>query len=95
MKNFSFDNIINSIIKLIDMYDYFTSLNCQNISQIFGLNETKLHNLIEQAYNFYASEANGFTEYSKNDKINKNFNTNQVYLIIYAMFLLINLIIIY
>ncbi len=94
--DFSFDNImtflVNSIIKMIDMYDYFTSLNCQNISQILGLNETKLHNLIEQAYNFYTSEANGFTEDSKINKINKNFNTNQVYLIIYAMFLLINLI---
>ena len=77
---------------MIDMYDYFISLNCQQISPILGLNETKLHNLIEQAYNFYASEANGFTEDSKNDKINKNFNTNQVYLIIYAIFLSLNLI---
>ena len=74
------------------MYDYFISLNCQQISPILGLNETKLHNLIEQAYNFYVSDINGFTGKSKNDKINKNFNTKQIYLIIYAVYLSINLI---
>ena len=57
--DFSFDNImtflVNSIIKMIDMYDYFVSLKCQNITTIVGLNETKLQNLIDQAYNLYIS----------------------------------------
>ena len=95
--DFSFDNImtflVNSIIKMIDMYDYFVSLKCQNITTIVGLNETKLQNLIDQAYNLYISNISGFTGEEKLKRVDKNFDSNQIPVIIYSLFLLIFLII--
>lgn len=95
---FSFDNImtflVNSIIKMVDIYHYFISLTCKEITPIMGLNETKLHNLIEQSYNFYISNISGYTGNSKNNKINKNFSSNQLYLVFYSILLIILLLII-
>ena len=95
--DFSLDNImtflVNSIIKMIDMYDYFSSLKCQNISKIIGLNETKLQNLIEQSYNLYISNISGFTGEEKLDRVNKNFASNQIPLFVYCLFLLFFLIV--
>jgi len=62
--DFNFDNIItyliNSIIRIIDRYDYFLENGCREISKELGLNETNLYNLIEQSYYLYNSDINGF-----------------------------------
>ena len=94
---FNFDNIItfliNSIIKIIDRYDYFLENGCKEILTELGLNETNLYNLIEQSYYFYNSDINGFVNKEKRKRINKNFSQTQIPLIIYAVFLFVFLLI--
>ena len=91
--DFNFDNIItyliNSIIRIIDRYDYFLENGCREISKELGLNETNLYNLIEQSYYLYNSDINGFVGKEKTKRINKNFSQTQIPLIIYAVFLFI------
>ena len=91
--DFNFDNIItfliNSIIKIIDRYDYFLKNDCGEISTELGLNETNLYNLIEQSYHLYNSDINGFVKDEKRKRINTNFRQTQIPLIIYAVFLFI------
>jgi len=89
--DFNFDNIItfliNSIIKIMDRYDYFIDDSCKDISKELGLNETNLNNLIEQAYFFYKSNISGFEAKEKRSRINKNFSQSKLPLIIYSIFL--------
>ena len=90
---FNFDNIItfliNSIIKIIDRYDYYLENGCGEIIKELGLNETNLYNLIEQSYYLYISNISGFVGQEKRKRINKNFSQTQIPLISYAVFLLI------
>ena len=89
--DFTLDNlityIITSIIRLMDLYDIFISTDCKEIPKEVGLNETKLHNLITQTYNFYFLNISGYTEKEKLKRINKNFSKNQIPLIVYSIFL--------
>ena len=89
--DFSFDNkitfLINSIIKILDIYDYFSSLSCKEITPILGLNETKLQNLIDQSYNFYFSDLRGFKGKEKLEKIEQKFSGYLLPMIIYSIFL--------
>ena len=89
--DFSFDNkitfLINSIIKILDIYDYFSSLSCKEITPILGLNETKLQNLIDQSYNFYFSDLRGFKGKEKLEKIEHKFSGHLLPMIIYSIFL--------
>jgi hypothetical protein len=79
--DFNFDNIItfliNSIIKIIDRYDYFVENGCGEILKELGLNETNLYNLIEQSYYLYNSDINGFIDKEKIKRINNNFQEYQ------------------
>ena len=90
--DFTFDNImtflVNSIIKVIDQDDYYISLNCKEIPKIVGLNETKLQNLIDQTFNFYISNISGFKGNEKIKKIEKNFYSFPIPLMIISLFLL-------
>ena len=90
--DFCFDNklsfLINSIIKILDIYDYFMASSCRGITPILGLNETKLQNLIDQAYNFYSSNLGGFKGKEKLEKIDKKFSGYLIPLFIYMIFLL-------
>ena len=94
--NFTFDNIITyiitSIIRLMDIYDFFLSKDCKEIPKEVGLNETKLFNLIEQTYNLYNLNVNGFTGKERMKIMNKNFSRKHIPLIIYSIFLLFVLI---
>ena len=90
--DFNFDNIItfliNSIIKILDRYDYFIDNSCKEISKELGLYETSLNNLIEQAYLFYQnSNISGFVDEEKTKRINSNFSQSKIPLIIYSIFL--------
>jgi len=89
--DFNFDNIItfliNSIIKILDRFDYFIDNSCGDIPKELGLNETNLNNLIEQAYYFYNSNISGFEDGEKRKRINKNFSQSSMPLIIYSIFL--------
>ena len=89
--DFNFDNIItfliNSIIKIMDRYDYFIDDSCQEISKELGLNETNLNNLIEQAYFFYTSNISGFVGEEKTKRLNKNFSQSNIPLLTISIFL--------
>jgi len=89
--DFNFDNIItfliNSIIKIMDRYDYFIDNSCGDIPKELGLNETNLNNLIEQSYFFYNSNISGFEDREKKSRINKNFSQSKIPLIVYSIFL--------
>ena len=92
---YNMDNLItffiNSGIKILEKYSDFTQNIIETREQIdplvYGINE--LFDLIDQTYQFYYSDLNGFKGEEKNKKINKVFNTFPLIFIINTLLLII------
>ena len=84
--NFNLDNLltflINTGIQIIDSYDNFTSLGCEDIPQELGLEQINLKNLIEMSYYVYTSNISGFTGEAKKKKILQNYNNIPIIMVI-------------
>jgi hypothetical protein len=94
--NFNVDNLItfliNTGIKIIDIYNSLLKEECYKIPKELGLNEINLKNLIEMSYYFYNSNINGYTGKEKKQKISKNFNRLPFALVGFAAILIILLV---
>jgi hypothetical protein len=94
---FNVDNLItfliNTGIKLIDIYYDLIKNECYKIPKELGLNEINLKNLIEISYYFYNSNIDGYKGEEKKKRIAKNFNRIPFVLICFSLFLIIVLII--
>ena len=92
---YNMDNLItffiNSGIKILEKYSNFTQNIIETREQIdplvYGINE--LFDLIDQTYQFYNSDLNGFRGEEKNKKINKIFNNFPLIFIINTLLLII------
>ena len=90
--NFNVDNLltflINTGIKILDTYTYFNKSECYNLPKELGLNEINLKNLAEISYYIYNSTINGYTGEEKRKRINKNYSTFPISLMIYLVILI-------
>ena len=92
---YNMDNLItffiNSGIKILEKYSNFTQNIIETREQIdllvYGINE--LFDLIDQTYQFYNSDLNGFRGEEKNKKINKIINNFPLIFIINTLLLII------